>query len=310
MIYKFFKLLAFFSLLIILSACEEEITLDMPTGTNKLVVEGYIEPKLPPYIMLTRSIPYFSNLTTEMNNLYVHDAKMKISDGSTSVDLFEVNFKSLPDSLAKMILDVFQLNNPGDLSEINFAFYTTLEMMGEAGKTYTLDIDAENSHLHAVTQIPHPVEPDSIWSQKPLFPVENDSLRIVNILFTDPANEANYYRYFTNRNNEGYFPNRFFSVTDDLLFDGQTNIYPIDRGESRMSEPNFNEYGMFRLGDTVQVKFCTIDKAHYDFWSTFEIALRNGGPFANPLLISSNIEGGLGIWGGYGSSYREIIIKN
>ena len=71
-----------------------------------------------------------------------------------------------------------------------------------------------------------------------------------------------------------------------------------------------NEY--FNIGDTVSIKFCTIDKDHYEFWNTFQDEVLNTvNPFASSLsVIKSNIQGdGLGIWGGYGVSYYTLIIK-
>ena len=36
----------------------------------------------------------------------------------------------------------------------------------------------------------------------------------------------------------------------------------------------------------------------------------NGNPFAEPLNLPSNINGGLGVWTGYGSTYYKVpIIK-
>ena len=57
----------------------------------------------------------------------------------------------------------------------------------------------------------------------------------------------------------------------------------------------------FNVKDTVNIKFCSIDKETYDFWETFQKELFNAG---NPLAasnskIKSNINNGLGVWGGY-----------
>jgi hypothetical protein len=36
----------------------------------------------------------------------------------------------------------------------------------------------------------------------------------------------------------------------------------------------------------------------------------NGNPFAEPMNLVSNINGGLGIWTGYGASYYKVPIIN
>lgn len=310
---KYFKQL-FFVLFIfgLFTSCEEEITVDLPVGNDKLVVEGYIEPDAPPYIMLTRTIPYFSNLSKEMNNLFVHDAKMTLSDGEKTVNLIEIDLRNLPDTLAKLILDVFQYSvDSNELSSINFAFYTSLEMRGEAGKSYKLEINSGDKNISATTTIPKLIVPDTIWSEKPKFPVKNDSLRMVQFKIQEPGNEENFYRIFTKRNSEPFYTSRFRSVSDDQFFNGQHYTWFLERGEDKYGDFNFDEYGLFRLGDTITLKFCTIDKPHFNFWNTFEISRSSGGPFANPIQIQSNIEGdGLGVWGGYGAAYVYLIIKD
>ena len=45
-----------------LSACEKEITVDLPKTEQKLVVEGTIEPGQPPIVLLTRTESYFDPL--------------------------------------------------------------------------------------------------------------------------------------------------------------------------------------------------------------------------------------------------------
>ena len=55
-------------------SCEEEITLDLPQATEKLVVEGVIEPGYPPYVILTRNQGYFDPINIDTyNNLFVNN---------------------------------------------------------------------------------------------------------------------------------------------------------------------------------------------------------------------------------------------
>jgi len=301
--FLFISFIALFALF----ACEEDITLDLPVGEEQLVVEGFIENGMPPIILLTKTMPYFAK--TDINSfseIYVAGAKMKVSDGSNSVDLMEINFKTLPDSIAAFLSAFLQVPVE-ELRKLNLVLYTSIQMFGQEGKTYTLTIDKDSHHLKAVTTIPKIVVPDSVWIV-PHTDKNNDSLKLVNMSITDPKGDKNFYRYFTQRNNEGYFPNRFRSVFNDALVDGQNLIVPVVRGESRTSQFNQLTYGSFKKGDTVTIKLCAIDSKHYDFWSTFENSVSSGGPYAVPVQIKSNVDGGLGIWGGYGATYFEIVI--
>ena len=181
-------------------------------------------------------------------------------------------------------------------------------MVGVVGRKYTLTIAAQGKILSAVTTIPAPVIPDSFWVKPPTNTNQNDTMVMLYFAFKDPPGEGNYYRYFTQRNNGPFYPDRFNSVFDDNIFNGQDVNWNLTRGESVYDSFNMETYGLFWKGDTVVVKFCTIDIAHRDFWQTFELARQSGGPYSNPVQIKSNIVGGLGIWGGYGSVYHTIYI--
>lgn len=288
--------------------CEEEVKITLPEGSEQLVVEGFIEPDMPPVVILTRTMPYFSK--TDLNTLseiYVSGANITVSDGSKTVKLFELNFKNLPDSVADFLSAFLQVQAE-DLKKLNLVLYTTISMFGETGKSYTLKVVKDSLQLEAVTSIPKLVIPDSFWIMPHPDP-KNDSLKQINMLLTDIKGEKNYYRYFTSVDGGTFFPNRFRSVFDDKLVDGQKIVVPVIRGESRTSEFNPLTYGFYKIGDTVTIKLCTIDFDHYNFWSTFENSVSSGGPYAVPVQIKSNVKGGLGIWGGYGAVYRQVVVK-
>jgi hypothetical protein len=126
--------------------------------------------------------------------------------------------------------------------------------------------------------------------------------------FQDPADQANNYRYFSKRNSGPFSSDRFSSVMDDKLINGQNIVWTINNNSGKSDSIDRKIHGLFWKGDTVVVKFCTIDPAHRDFWQTFQMAGSSGGPYANPVQIKTNIVGGLGIWGGYGSVYHTIYI--
>jgi hypothetical protein len=53
-----------------------------------------------------------------------------------------------------------------------------------------------------------------------------------------------------------------------------------------------------------------VDYPHYQFWFTLEAdRASNGNPFGFPTTIRSNINGGLGIWGGYAVSHHTVTSK-
>jgi len=101
------------------------------------------------------------------------------------------------------------------------------------------------------------------------------------------------------------------SVLEDKFFNGKSFDFGYNRGSvpnSSKDDDNNDERNFFKRGDTIVVKFCSIDRAHFLFWRTEEMQVgNNGNPFGSPAPITSNIEGGLGIWGGYAVTLDTVI---
>jgi len=205
------------------------------------------------------------------------------------------------------VLDYLGINEE-DLAGQDFCAYVTLSLTGEEGKVYRLTVQTADHHLQALTAVPHNVKIDSLWSIPAN--VMPDSLRVLWMQFREPDTFGNYYRYWTKANNEPFYPGYFGSVLDDQFFNGEIFSFNLDRGYPGNASIDFETYGLFGVGDTIIVKIAMIDKAHYDFWRTVEQQyLSGGGPFSTPTYIRSNVNGGLGIWGGYGAVYDTVVLK-
>lgn len=295
-------------------SCEQNIEIDVPNSEPKIVVEGFIENNAPPYVILTKTVPFFDPTSIEdVENSFIHGAIVKVTDGVDTVLLTEVASDTLSNILSTLFIDSLGQELPqGGGNEINFYFYTNLTYWGSEGKSYWLLIETpDGEELSALTNIPEKTPLDSIWYSPHPDEGKNDSLAVLNGRFTDPAGINNYVRYFTRNNSEPYYPPIFQSVIDDKSYfniDGESLNFTFEPGIDR-TEFDEETYGYVRRGDTVTVKWSAIDEAHYDFWITLEFD-RNGqgSPFARPTIINSNINGGLGIWGGYASTYKTIVI--
>jgi len=130
------------------------------------------------------------------------------------------------------------------------------------------------------------------------------------VVLDEPDELGNFYRYFTQQNSLPMYPG-LSSVFDDLFTNGQQFYFPLDRGQPRSDEFNLDTYGYFTLNDTIAIKFCNIDKDHYNFWRTLEFSADAVGPFSGATNVDFNIEGegGIGIWGGYAAYETSIIAK-
>jgi hypothetical protein len=284
----------FFFLSLLFLACEQEITVNLPDGEESIVVEGYIENGGSPLVILTRDLPYFAALNlADLNNLFVKGARVTVSTGSDSV-----------------VLSEFQIPVPGQDSLVAVV-YTTFLMAGEVGKTYRLRIEAEGKVISSQTTIPPLVPLDSIWFEELTdanspFPIDEDSLYRLLVNFTDPAGEDNFYRYFTSRGEDDFKTpdNASFSV---ILFDGQpiTDFWLPAGSDPGDTLPNSD---LYRFHEKAGIRWCTTDREHYDFWNTWSQNIQGGGPFSPPTVVKSNIQGGLGIWGGLGCLYYEDLL--
>jgi hypothetical protein len=307
-----------------LISCEEEYTPEDVFIAPEIVVEGYIEQgdsALPPYVILTWSSPYLATFSPEqLNELFIHNAKVTVTDGSDTIQLTEICLNTIAAIDSALAQSLAQTIGLGDISlnEVNYCAYVDLAaflggstLVPTAGKAYELQVVVEEDTARAITTIPPYVEFDSFFVvNHPDFP-ENDSLVELRGAITDPGGVENYYRLFTKRNAEPFYPLLGGSVTDDKIFNGRSFIFPIQRAEPFTTDPDaidLNTFGYFWKGDTINIRSLCLDYEHFRFWQTLEYNTGSQGPFSSYVRIESNVEGGLGIWGGQSSKIYQLIV--
>ena len=277
-------------LFLLLSGCEKEISIDdLPQPTMKICVEGHVEPGQNPFVYLSINAPYFA--PTDLNNLSqytVHGAFVTVNDGFTTDTLIEV------------------------VPSFGY-YYKANNMTGVAGRTYNLTIVSNGKTYTATTTIPQPVPLDSVW-----FKVEGtlDSLGYVWAHLSEPAGLGNAYRWSAMRETKDQdFISPLGSAFDDKFIDGKSFDFAYNRGEvpnSNAEDDNNGEAGYFKKGDTVYVKFSSIDHDAFEFYRSFETEIgSNGNPFASPSTVKTNIfpKGeALGIFCGYGAFIDTLYI--
>ncbi|SHG48622.1 protein of unknown function [Chryseolinea serpens] len=273
---------------VLLLACVPEPELDQTTYEPKLVIDGSIESGGFPRVVLSNSASYFMNIdSANIRDLIVSTAKVTVSDGVNE----EILTLKRDDNFFPPYI------------------YQGTSLKGETGKTYSLTVEVKGKRYTASTTIPPPAQFDKLWFE--LAPGK-DSLGYVYGQITDDAAVANYYRVFTQRLNEDdRFIPVYLSAVGDQYFNGQQFTFTLLRGPENFTNVIDDLY--FKRGDSVRVKLCSMDRAHFDFWRTVERELYVvGNPFSSSgNKIISNIDGdnALGVWGGYGVSYYAINIK-
>ncbi len=298
-------------LILMIIGCEEEFNPPITASAEQYVVEGYVEAgegANPTYVLITRSVPFFDELNAdEFASLFVNNADVAVDDGDKVVQLSKFCLGDIPDGPIKdELAEQFGLDLTTVSDDVDICVYVDFnnQIIQEEGRSYDLTIRIEDDLLTATTTIPKLVALDSfMFEEIPGVPV--DSLAQLFCRIADPS-DANYYRYFTD-DDAGNLNTAFSSITDDVQFNGQDFRFPIAQADN--DDVSFEDYGFFNVGDTVTLKWCTIDKEHYDFWNTFEYSLNGqGSPFTSYTRIAGNVDGGFGIWGGYSVQLEELIV--
>ena len=219
------KKLIYFSLLVLVfSSCKKIISIDTENAEPQIVIEGKINDRLmDQQIKITKTVGY----TEKSVFPAVSGASVNVTDSKG------VNY-------------VFTEAAPGVY--IN-------RMKGAYGLTYTMKVTAEGKTYTATSKMPNYVKVDSIGIINNSF-FGND-VKTTAAYLTDPANEANYYRFTLNRN--GVYSDRIY-VNNDRLTDGNNlRIQLYFNGENDDDED-------LKSGDKISVEMENIDAHIFDYW--------------------------------------------
>ena len=273
-----------FLLAIVVISCNND---DFKVGINlesKIVVEGWIEEGDVPQLILSSSIPITEVVdSTNVLDHVIRSAKVTVSDGQK--------------------VEVLKVKNDKDRLP-PFAYYGS-EIIGEAGKTYTLKIEYLNRIVSASTTIPKTV---NLTSAEYVKNNVADTTGYVFVKFDDPLNEKNYYQIATRlEGQEPIFVPAFYGNLDDKNFDSPKISMQVNRGVLLFPKTKYKPY--FTDGDLIHVKLRTMNKDALDFWNSWQNEIVNS---RNPIYpsntsLKSNINGGIGIWAGYGQS--TIVVR-
>jgi hypothetical protein len=298
-------------LLLLLVACEKEITVDLPRTEPRVVVEGSIESGAPPFIILTRTQNFFDPTSLQsIAGSFISEADVRVHDGVTEHVLIRICSSMIPPEQLQEVAAQTGFN-PALLAAADICIWTSQTLIGENGRSYRLTVAADGKTLTSTTTIPNPVQLDTLWFQLALQQPGDDSLGYIWTRLSDPDTMGNAYRWATKRLNRGdaRFVPPLFGVFEDRYINGIQNL-PVNffRGREAFGPTDDPEGGLFKRNDTVAFKFMSIGKREYDFFDSFANNVStNGDVFSTPANIKTNIEGGLGIWVGYGVFLDTLV---
>ena len=273
----------------LLCGCDPKWDIDYDVQSRQdIVVEGWIENGGFAQVMLSRTI----GLEEQFDSLSVIDsairwAKVTVSDGEQT----EV------------------LTGRLDRDQIPPFIYTGNTIRGRVGGTYTLTVEYSGHTLTATTTIPAPVPIDGVTVERC---EDSDTLYRVTARFRDTDPGRNYYKIFNRiQGHDSRYFSSFLGTFDDTTLGsdgwGEVTVYRSFR------HTNLDHYTpFFSHRDTVTFKLAQMPRDGFIFWSDYENEVING---KNPIFPSTanlqgNIDGGFGVWCGYGQTSYTVSIPD
>lgn len=266
-------------LILLIAMCTAAVSCSREPVDEHLVVDGWIEDGGYPVVKLTSSIAVAEGALSS-DDIAAHVlrwATVTVSDGEQTVFLTGMR----------------------DNRYFPPYVYTTYNMKGEAGKTYTLNVRYGKTEVSAEATIPEPQPLDT--------------------LYAEPASDGYVLRASFDAKADGRYI--FFAQRDSLdseyllcqfsLVDGSTVKDKFEQVVYTGFSVRDVDYMLrYAPGEHVSVRFCNVDGPAFEFWRGYmDEWIFSRSPFfpvsASPM---SNVTGGYGVWAGYGATYYEIDI--
>lgn len=246
-------------------ACEEIIKIDLEGTDPRIVIEGSITDGPGPYIVkITQTTDYFdpSDYPT------VSGATVIISDDMGVRDT---------------------------LLEVEAGIYQTTSILGDYGRTYYLDVEAEGQNYSASAMLPDLIYIDSIELEYYPETYYYEEAYWLHCHYKDPQDTLNYYRVRAIKNDT---LDKLIYILNDKFIDGNPVDYFI-WGDS------------YQPGDTAVFELYSIDEAMYDYFFTLFNLLYSGGDssYSTPADPNSNLSNdALGYFGAFSIDRDTIVI--
>lgn len=240
------------SILLMGTACEKEIDLNLNGNDNKLVIDAVLtDIKGDCTVKLSRT----KNFDADNSFQGVSGAKVQIYSGTDTTVL----------------------------TETSTGVYTAPELSGSSGNTYGLIVTVDGEQYTATSTMPNKVKMDSLTIvEEDLF---GDMTKIANVSYKDPADESNYYRFQQYIN--GQKVKRYYVRNDDLSNGNDINSRLYILGDD---DDDAEDYEL-ESGDEITVEMLNIDAAVYKYFYSLDNSATGENNSATPANPVSNIKG-------------------
>jgi len=265
--------------MIFISSCrKKDSTVKLPEAPSKLVIVSFISPQDSLIkVSLTLSQPLYNNAASG-NYSPVTDAEVIISSMLGSATLgYNSNYKSYV---------------------VDSAFLKIRE-----GVTYSISVRTpDGKAADAFTRIPD-------LNNSLAYSFSEDSLK-VQCTWSDQAGSQDHYRLFLQNSSyylfEGYDQNGNFS--DTIKVNYVTTQWSVDKDhDGEVLKKSMDFLPVYMEDQSFYLYLLHVSKEYYDYGIKLEQAQINGNPFAEPVPMYSNVNGGFGIFAGFNSCRLKVL---
>jgi|GEM_PF-349729 len=233
----------------ILTACQEEITLDLPNQNPQLVIEGTIT-----YWKFAPEQNNAQVILTTTGNYYDADTSVPVSNA-------QVTIRDRANEQDYVLIE----------QEDSAGFYRTNEIPLDSGNTYTLTVNYQDQVYEGSGTV------------LPVAEVDSFSYRFLEDLF---FLDDGYYFFFSGRTPKERGTNyyRFLVYEGDSLYNAREDL--LIQSDEFLTEQidtlQLANYA-FELGDSVRIEMYSLNPSQFDYYTQLqELLFNDGGLFSGP----------------------------
>lgn len=275
------KVIIYSAFVLFFAACEKTAEIELPQSDPMIAIFGFVEAGKNVEIKVEEVVAIFGK--KRVDPYAISGALVLLKEGSNSYLLTED--PSIPGTYTF----------PGGLQ-------------GEAGKSYQLEVSAAGfPSVKASCTVPTYL-PSAVKHNYVAVPDPNeftDSVRRIGFTWADQAGQENYFRV-TALATFSQFSTSIVEYSDKNIEDDAKDGQELYSGLGYF----YNQNSGGAMTDLeVDFELIALDVNAYKYLRTFDVAyISYDNPFAEPVIMYSNIEGGIGVFGGVNRRFFNVKI--
>lgn len=284
--------------LLLLSSCIKEIEFTSDEVTPRIVLNALLRPDS----VISVNVSHSLNVLDQADIQALTTASVKLYDGNGNY--------------------IEDLVHQGDGD-----YRSPSLLIPSAGNSYRIEVShADYASVNANTSVPAAIAPQIIDTATTLIAQEN--VFRVRFRYQDPAGVKNHYCVRFYQHYMEYLYDNFGNIVDsidhfDPIWSSTNSIYFDDAGDIFDTKNQLYSRDLVYDGQTVDVDFyiplwignvpeiyiafSNSSEEYFYFSKSYDLyQSTNGDPFAQPVQIYSNVNGGIGIFAGYFPSVLRV----